>query len=298
MRKLSSDAIKALKELSRTERSSYVLEDRWVNYPAGSKVLNELQYTLERPQCNRPLGMAVIGDSNNGKTEILKRFIQINQTKRFDDRANVRILDIEAPPTPHLGHLYSKMLGRIGDPRAESGTVGLRLERMLILLRRLEVESLVLDEIHNVLAGSHVQQRGFMNMLKHISNELKAPVIISGTEEVSNVIGTDFQILSRYPIFRLPQWVPDNNMAEFLYRLEGSLPLREESNIWKMTTEIYKLSGGVVGNFVSIIKRAAFDSIKSGEEKITLEALQHCARMLVKPPKNAKKNEKSGTGSS
>jgi len=282
-RQLHKDTKEALKKLSREERASYILSDNWVKYPAGLEILNELQFTLERPQCNRPLGMAIVGDSNNGKTEILKRFIQVNQTNRFNDRANVRILDIEAPPTPHLGHLYSKILGRIGDPRAEFGTVGLRLERMLILLKRLEVECLVIDEIHNVLAGSAAQQRGFMNMLKHISNELKSPVIISGTEKVHNVIRLDFQVQSRYPSYELPRWRPNKEMAEFLFRLEGSMPLREESRIWEVTAEIYDISGGVIGNFVNIIKRAAFDAIKSGEEKITLKALKHCAQKLVKP---------------
>jgi len=229
------------------------------------------------------MGMALIGESNNGKTEILKRFIQGHQTQRFDDRVNVRVLDIEAPPIPHLGHLYSKILNRIGDPAAEKGTVGLRLERLLILLDRLKVEILIVDEIHNVLTGSGKQKKAFLNMLKHISNELKCPVVIAGTDKVQEVIGSDFQVQSRFPTFELPLWEPNEDLAKFLVRLEATLPLKNESKLWNLTPDIYDLSGGVIGNVVKIIRRAAFDSIVSGEEQITLKGLKRSAEKVTKP---------------
>jgi len=282
-RKITYAAEKALKELGRDERALYALQDRWIPYASGSDILEELQFILNSPQRNRPSGMAIVADSNNGKTEILKHFINSNQTVRFDDRVNVRILDIEAPPVPSLPQLYAKILNRIGDPRAEKGVASMRLERLIILLTRLEVECLVVDEIHNVLAGSPVQQRAFLNMLKHISNELKSPVIIAGTNKVDTVIGTDYQVQSRYPVYKLPLWEPNNELAEFLVRLEATLPLRNESRIWERTGELYQLSGGVIGNIVGIVRRAAYESIKSGSDKITFKSLKHSARKVKKP---------------
>jgi len=282
-RKLTPSAEHALKNLSNNERALYVLKEKWIPYMEGTDILEELQFILNHPRGDRPSGMAIIGDSNNGKTKILKSFINSNQTIRFEDRANVRILDIEAPPVPSLPQLYAKILNRIGDPRAEKGVASMRLERLIILLTRLEVECLVVDEIHNVLAGSPVQQRAFLNMLKHISNELKSPVIIAGTNKVDTVVGTDYQVQSRYPIYRLPLWEPNKEMGEFLVRLEATLPLRNESRIWEWTGELYQLSGGVIGNIVGIVRRAAYEAIKSGSDKITLKSLKHSARKVKKP---------------
>lgn len=281
-RRLTTSAQEAIDNFGDLERSMLVLKDRWIPYRSGVEIEDELKFLLARPKCNRPSGMAIIGSSNNGKTEIIRRFVDANQTARFTDRVNARILEIEAPPVPSLGQLYSKILSRIGDPKAESGTSGIRLERLLILLARLEVEFLIIDEIHNVLAGSPAQQKAFLNMLKHISNELKAPVVIAGTESVEHVIGTDYQVQSRYPIFHLPLWKADDELAKFLVRLEATLPLKNESHIWQFTTEIHGLVGGVIGNVVGIVKRAAHEAIIFGEERITLDLLKKHAAKLSK----------------
>jgi len=276
-------AEKALGSLSDRDRAKLVLEDRWVPYPAGKAIEEELKFTLDHPRGNRPIGMAIIGHGFNGKSQLLNQFISKNQIERFNDRLNVRLLNIEAPPTPSIPLLYTRLLSRIGDPEAENGGGKIKLERLIILLKRLDVELLIVDEIHDVLAGSPSKQVEFLNTLKDLSNSLKAPVIVSGTSAVENVVGTSFEVNSRYPIYRLPLWAPDKELAEFLVRLEATLPLKNASEIWKMTEDVCQISGGVIGNIVNIINRAAYDAIISGEEKITLKALKCCSKKFITP---------------
>jgi hypothetical protein len=47
-------------------------------------------------------------------------------------------------------------------------------------LKRMEVKLLMLDEVHNLLAGSAKEQRILLNALRYISNELQLSLVCLG----------------------------------------------------------------------------------------------------------------------
>jgi hypothetical protein len=44
---------------------------------------------------------------------------------------------------------------------------------------------IMIDEVHNLLAGTHREQRRFLNVLRYLSNELEASLVCLGSVKPS-----------------------------------------------------------------------------------------------------------------
>ena len=56
---------------------------------------------------------------------------------------------------------------------------------------------LVLDEVHNILAGPHRDQRIILNLLRFITNELRLSLVCFGISEAREAISGDIQLARR-----------------------------------------------------------------------------------------------------
>ena len=52
--------------------------------------------------------------------------------------------------------------------------------RALLILKQSKVRVIVIDEVHNLLAGSPREQRVILQLFRHLSNELKASLVFLG----------------------------------------------------------------------------------------------------------------------
>lgn len=59
--------------------------------------------------------------------------------------------------------------------------------------------------IHHLLAGNSVRQKWFLNVIKHLENELKLPIIAVGAQDAFNAISTDPQLANRFEPAVLPR---------------------------------------------------------------------------------------------
>lgn len=58
-------------------------------------------------------------------------------------------------------------------------------------MRAIGVQVLVIDEVHNILAGSYREQRVVLNTLRFLSNELKLSLVCFGVAEAREAISGD-----------------------------------------------------------------------------------------------------------
>src|SRR3546814_1244089 len=65
---------------------------------------------------------------------------------------------------------------------------------------------LVIDELHNVLAGNSVNRREFLNLLRFLGNELRIPLVGVGTRDAYLAIRSDDQLENRFEPMMLPVW--------------------------------------------------------------------------------------------
>ncbi|HKI54313.1 MAG TPA: TniB family NTP-binding protein [Anaerolineales bacterium] len=279
---LSNKAREALETLDADARAKYVLQSQWIAYPAGSEILDELAFMLNRPPSIRSQGMAIIGSPNNGKTALLHEFVSRHQTERFVDRVNVRILDVQCPAGGAITDLYINILRRIGFITPAAGNTSAKKDRVFNFLSSLQVECLVVDEIHFLLNKGPRHQMDVLNLLKEISNEICIPIVIAGTTKLQNVIETNFEVASRYPIYQLPDWELSKTFAEFLVRLEATLPLKKVSGFWHFSDLIYTSSNRNFGNVIEIVRRAAHEAIISGKESISEEEIIKASSKITK----------------
>ncbi len=93
-------------------------------------------------------------------------------------------------------------LGASLNPRA---TV-VELEQVTLrLMRAVDVYILLLDEIHNILAGTFRKQRIVLNTLRYLSNDLKISLVCFGVEEAREAIIGDVQLARRFDEYPLPR---------------------------------------------------------------------------------------------
>jgi hypothetical protein len=74
--------------------------------------------------------------------------------------------------------------------------------------------------IHHLLAGNSVRQKWFLNVIKHLENELKLPIIAVGAQDAFNAISTDPQLANRFEPAVLPRWHYDREFLRLLMSFE------------------------------------------------------------------------------
>jgi replicative DNA helicase len=83
------------------------------------------------------------------------------------------------PNTPDERRFYVKLLTTLHAPFSPSERLATLEDIALRLLRKIGLKMLVIDEAHQLLAGSYREQRRALNLLKGLTNELMVPVIAS-----------------------------------------------------------------------------------------------------------------------
>jgi hypothetical protein len=250
--------------LPERERVRAVIKGRWMPYPRAQYILEQLEELVDYPTSHRMPNLLVIGDTNNGKTAILKRFADAHGAyEREEDNQRIwPVLYVQAPVEPDERQFYNIILNR-------------KQQQVLHILRQLEVRVLVIDEIHHVLAGNQNKQRLFLNVLKYLSNELMIPLVCAGIRTAFNAIQQDEQLANRFEPAVLPPWTLGEEYMRLLLSFEQLLPLRNPSNLAAddIAHKILSMSEGKFGEIVKVLRVATVFAIHAKTERITLSLL-------------------------
>jgi hypothetical protein len=179
------------------------------------------------------------------------------------------------PSAPDEKHFFGTLLAPLGVFDRLNDRLPARQGTALKLMRAAQVRVLIIDELHNVLAGPHMQQRRFLNLLRWLGNELRIPLVATGTAEALRAVQSDDQLANRFAPFALPLWQMGAENLRLLNTLEVVLPLRQASGFAQapLSRKIITLAEGILGEMITVVKAAAIHAITSGEERITLRTL-------------------------
>lgn len=264
-------------EKSVKERKGYIQGSIFIPYPETVKILKRFQDLVEHTTNDRMPNILLVAETNMGKSAILREFELRNPIYKLPGIGpQLKILYFQAPVKADESRLYSAILERLNHPHNDSDIASNKLKQVKKLIQALDIRVLVIDELHNIAPATATKQREFLVILKYLCNELKICLICAGTPEVWNVVSFDPQLSNRFEPILLKSWTtkPEDFIA-FLKAYERRLPLKETSNISQrsIATEIFKLGEGLLGEYVTILKKSAIYVLESGEEKITLETL-------------------------
>lgn len=268
---------KAALMLSDEERTNYIRRPRWIGYSKAKEIIDKLEDLLTRPPRHRMPNLLLIGDTNNGKTAIINKFAE--RHPRDDDRDGESIiapmLIVETRPVPDEASLYNAILKEINAPHRERGDIDQKRDQVIDLSKTIRLQILILDEIHNMLAGNLSKQSGFRNAIRFLGNRLQIPIASVGTREAFQAIQTDEQLANRFEPILLPRWEMGNEYLRLMSSFEAVLPLWLPSNLKEpsLALKILSMSEGLIGEISTILEKAAIRAIDTGSERISVKLL-------------------------
>ncbi len=265
-----------LLQVPHDQRIRAILGERWVQYARAGQVLRILNLLLEHPRTTRMPSIAVYGDSGMGKTMIMQRF-RAQHPPLFDSQAGIertRVLALQLAGKPGERRLYAQILTALGVPQNPRASV-VELEQVAIrLMRAMDVQVLLLDEVHNILAGTFREQRIVLNTLRYISNELQVSLVCFGVNEAREAISGDVQLARRFEEFPLTRWSADDEFEDLVLAIVRNLPLRNPTVLSsRAMRRLLQVTDGITSKVFRLLDQLAIEAIKSGAERVGDDAI-------------------------
>jgi hypothetical protein len=261
--------------LPANERVELIRADRWIGYPRAVEAVARLETLLCWPDKQRMPNLLLIGPTNNGKSMIVEKSRRGHLPVAKADRENIPVLCVQMPSEPSVLRFYIALLAALGAPLQPRRRLADVEQISLKLLRSTGVRMLVIDELHNVLAGQGNSRREFLNLLRFLGNELRIPIIGVGTREAYLAVRSDDQLENRFEPIVLPLWNTGEDTLSLLASFAAALPLQRPSDIATPDMARYLLtrSEGTIGELTRLLTTAAIAAVESGEERINRRTL-------------------------
>jgi hypothetical protein len=115
---------------------------------------------------------------------------------------------------------------------------------------------IVIDEVHNLLAGSPREQRVILELFRE-------------------AIAGDTQLSRRLDQVALPRWKADDEFQSLVVAILRSLPLRRPSvlSVQSLRT-LARATDGITAKVFSMVNELAVEAVRSRKEQITDEAVE------------------------
>lgn len=268
--------------MSNEERIYFIQKDKWIDYPLANKVLLKMQDIFNAPKSIRSRGMLLYGDSNNGKTAILKKFYRdFSKDEYIDEDGDLihlmPIVYVISESSSDESVMFSKILSSMNVPINHKEKVTKKKEEVIYNLGIMKTKLIIIDEIQNVLQGPYNKMTQLITSLKTLNNTTGIPIILAGTQDAMSAISIDNQTKSRFKPLELTNWNNDENFSRFITTIEAMLPLKKASNLYQnyeLLTYLHELSNGCIGEVIDILKDASIYAIRTKSERITKKEIK------------------------
>lgn len=257
-------------DLPTTERISHLRRPGWIGYTRAHTILDKMEHLLQHPGTHRMPNLLLVGDTNNGKTMLIRHFAELHPPEPGELGPKRRVLLIQAPPVPDERRLYFAILDALHAPYSPSGLTAAKMTQTITVLKKVGIRMLIIDEIHHLMAGHLEKQRQFLNVLKYLSNELQISLVGAGIKDALRAIQTDPQLANRFEPVGLLRWTLDREFRILLMSFEQALPLRKPSNLagQELAPALFTACEGTIGELSSLLCAAAATAIRTGQERI------------------------------
>jgi hypothetical protein len=258
------------------QRIQWIQADRWIGFDQARAALDRLDALLAYPARDRMPCLLIFGDTGMGKTKIVRKFERMHPPTFCQATGVTRrpVIVAQVPPEPVERDLYRELLASVDAPALVGGTLAREKDVCRSLLRTVGARMIVLDEVNGMLAGTYRQQRVFLNALRFLANDLRAPLVCAGTDLARQALLTDAQLAERFEAFHLGRWKNDRAFARLLKSLAAILPLRRASDLEsaEVCARVHVLTAGVTARIFRLIETAAEQAILTGKERLDLQS--------------------------
>lgn len=271
-------AVDHVAALSNEDRMRRIRSDRWIGYTRARSALQRMEDLFSWPNKQRMPNLLIIGPTNNGKSMIVEKFRRdhfVSPAAQGGDREHIPVVVVQTPSEPSVARFYSGLLAGIGAPIRRQARVAELEQLALQLLKAVKAKILIIDELHNLLAGKTDARREFLNLLRFIGNELRIPIVGVGTRDAYLAIRSDDQLENRFEPVPLPVWEEGDELLSLLASFSTVFPLKRTSFIatTEMSRHILSRTEGTIGEIAKLLTAAAVAAVESGEEAINHRTL-------------------------
>ncbi|MCR8633204.1 TniB family NTP-binding protein [Paenibacillus radicis (ex Xue et al. 2023)] len=216
---------------------------------------------------NSPRHRFVIGLSGVGKTQMMRRYaeLEVNKGHIYIDEEGTEIdirpvVYVNLPDPFTIMELYQSIIYSLGAPQLPGRPrIGEVKRQVFTILEAQKVEMLILDEMDHILKSRFVKNEEAMSAIKHITNHGSVSVICVGTPEIEELRKFDPQHFRRYPPTRLERFKDcDKDFLELMNSIEEQLlPPNRVGFGFKdsiLPSLLHKASYGLVGYLTPIIQ--------------------------------------------
>ena len=98
------------------------------------------------------------------------------------------VVRMQMPPGPDESRFFGAILEALGMPFSARDRIATKQNAAVRVMRATGVRLLVIDELHNLLSGSTMQQRRLLNVLRWLARELGLPVSTDLPDEVRKLM--------------------------------------------------------------------------------------------------------------
>ena len=231
----------------------------------------------DHPKRQRMPNLLLIGPTNNGKSMIIEKFRRTHLSEKSNhyQPEEMPIVVVQMPSDPKIPRFYSMLLYAMNVRLISRARISDLETKVLQALERLKLKLLIIDEVHNLLAGNAVAQREFLNLIRFLGNQLKIPIVCVGTKDAYYAVRSDSQLENRFEPFTLPVWQDDEELTSLLTSITSAFPLRKASILTNpdLMRFILDKSEGTIGEMMTLLSKAAVLAIESSEEMINKKIL-------------------------
>ncbi len=267
-------AAEMLLEVSEEDRAriKQMKSNSWIGYSRAISIRNQLFDLLDHPRTHRMPNLAVIAETNNGKSMLLVNFCKhANPPEDLNaEKTILPVLMVQTPPSADEGRLYYAILDRLCAAGSAREPEDSKLRRLSIILQHLETRLLILDDFFNIASSTPGRRRKFLNALRNLSIALQMPIVISCTPETLNILSVDPSIANRFkPVF-LSKWSEAQleEFGRFVLSVEKTLLLKKPCQLMGVEplNKLLLFGEGLIGEVVAVMRLMAEWAIRSGTE--------------------------------
>lgn len=292
--KLGTSTVKAnLSMIKNAEERVALVEKIYILYPRLKEIVARMTYCQEYSKCaSEPICFFISGPSGVGKTKLIQHYADLYGRRADDEKSVVPVLTCTTPVPATVTNLVTALLHQVGDRMSMRGSIAGRTLRLYELLKRCNVELLILDEFQHFIDRESLRVLVTVSdWLKNFISETGLPMVLVGLPYAERVLEANVQLARRFSSrtalepFSCKTQEKWDEFRTFLSMVDAMLPLQEKSHLadeW-IACRLFYASGGLASSVMRLVKRAAVRAIETSADSVSLEALSEAYREELQP---------------
>ena len=169
----------------------------WVPYPAVARALKTMRDLIARPHEGRPLNLALIGAPNFGKSHLVDFFADHYPDLPDREIPQIQVLRIDTLPRADGPALVRELMREMGCRYIQRDPLDELIQKFCVRAEPLEILMIIIDEFSNGHWGRLEASQILIHAVRSISNRLRRPIMLAGTEKLEDVLRNDPQLSER-----------------------------------------------------------------------------------------------------